>query len=114
MSSPSVVDRFAEPMDVDDVTLAFPAKIIGTLIPKRDELPDEFGKHWHSNKWCNHAQLLFFKGGKIGKLKPGIDAKKVNRHLMAVLGSFEPKHEHKIGAAGFLMSLWLVKCPSEK
>lgn len=107
-----VMQRFSEPMDVDDFTVVFPANVIGTLIPQRDELPEEFRKHWTSNEWCKHASRLFFKGGEIGKFKKGIDAEKASRHLRAVLGSFEPQHEHKIGAAGFLMSLWLKECPA--
>lgn len=49
---------------------------------------------------------LFFLGGKLPKTKDGIDPAKAKRHLMAVLGSFEPKHEHKEAGAGWLMSMW--------
>ena len=93
-----------QPHDVDDITAAFPASVVGTLLPPMSEIPEDFRKH--RNGWCTIAMKLFFSGGKLPQVKEGIDAGKAKRHLMAVLGSFEPKHEHKEAGAGWLMSMW--------
>jgi hypothetical protein len=93
-----------KPHDVDDITAAFPASVVGTLLPKMSDIPEEF---WdHSNEWCTIAMRLFFIGGELPKVKKGIDPAKAKQHLSAVLGSFEPKHEHKEAGAGWLMSMW--------
>ena len=112
------IDQWAVPQDVDGITIAFPANVCGTLLPPRDILPDEFRTGWHrdSNQWCKLAETWFFSGlhGKF-VTKNGIDETKAIRHLSACMGSFEPKHEHKIGGVGWLMSRWFVKfVPSPK
>jgi len=38
--------------------------------------------------------------------KDGVDVKKAMRALKAALGSFEPKHEHKMAAVGYMLSQW--------
>ena len=87
-----------------DVDAAFPANVVGTLLPPMAEIPEEFREH--RSEWCAIAMRLFFNGGKLPQVKAGVDAGKAKRHLVAVLGSFEPKHEHKEAGAGWLMSLW--------
>lgn len=93
-----------QPHTVNDLDVAFPAKVIGTLLPHMSEIPDEFKEP--RNKWCDFAMSLFFNGGKLPKVKPGVDANNAKRHLSAVLSSFEPQHEHKEAGAGWLMSMW--------
>ena len=92
------------PKEVDDITLAFPARVVGTYLPPISEIPDEFVRG--KSEWCKIVSNLFFKGGSLPSVKPGIDAAKAKRHLMTVLGSFEPKHEHKEAGAAWLMSMW--------
>jgi len=36
--------------------------------------------------------------------KEGIDPYKSGRHIMAIMRSYAPKHEHKIAACAYLMS----------
>lgn len=93
-----------QPHEVDEITLAGKANVVGKLLPPMSEIPVEF--HRHTNTWCSFAMSLFFKGGALPKCKDGIDPNKAARHLKAVLGSFEPKYEHKEAGAGWLMSLW--------
>lgn len=93
-----------QPHDVDEVTAVFPALVVGTLLPPMSEIPEDFRRR--RNKWCNVAMKLFYSGGRLPQAKEGVDAMKARRHLMAVLGSFEPKHEHKEAGAGWLMSMW--------
>lgn len=91
------------PKEVDQATLAFPANVIGTLLPKWEEIPKEFKD---GNKWTQLAQHIFFYGGKGIEflVKDGVDQAKANRHIMACLRSFEPKHEHKEAGVGYLLS----------
>jgi len=91
------------PVDVDDVTLAFPASIVEKYMPAMKDIPAHIDR-----KWEDLISTWFFEGVSELKLtpKPGIDERKALRHIKAILGSFEPKHEHKEAAAAYLMSLW--------
>ena len=104
-----IEEVFAEPHDVDDDTYAFPMHVIGTLMPRREELPEEYRKNWTRNEHCKMAGDWFFNGIKGITTRKGIDRYKALRHLSACLRSFQPSHEHKIGAVGWLMELWGVK-----
>lgn len=97
---------FEQPHEVDDVMLAFPSGL-RNLMPAYDDIPDDFKKQ--SNPWVQFQQRWFFDGLKeIPKARDGIDLKKALRHLKAIQGSFEPKHEHKEAAVAYLASKWLV------
>lgn len=102
MSAPTV-------MDVDDVTLAFPARVVGTLLPAWGEIPDEFKQA--GNQWCQLAERWFFRGlgGSAFYPKPGVDPKKAVRHVSACLGSFEPKHEHKEAGCAYLLATFFER-----
>jgi len=102
----AALSKYDKPQEVSDVDLAFPAKVVGVLIPKREDLPDEFRKNYHHNEYCEMAQKWFFGGIDPLVFNEGIDAKMAMRHIQACLGSFEPSHEEKIGGAGFLLSRW--------
>ena len=93
-----------KPHDIDSLKAYFPTNVVGTLLPPMDVIPDEFKKRY--NKWREMASKLFFLGGQLPSVKPGIDPEKAQRHLIAVLQSFEPQHEHKEAGAGWLMSMW--------
>lgn len=96
------------PVDVSDVDVAFPASVIGRLLPTMAEIPSQFNNY--NNEWTGKAGKLMFTGGTVD-LKEGIDRAKAFRQLKACLGSFEPKHEHKEAGVGYLLSLW---CNSSK
>jgi hypothetical protein len=78
------------------------------LIPDRADLPEEFQRNWTHNEWCEVASHIFYKGGSELEFYPKeeVDPSKAFKHIMAVLKSWEPQHEHKIGAVGFLFSEW--------
>lgn len=103
-------NKYNEPMDVNDIMLAFPARVIGTYLPLRDEIPDEFksGNTKWNKQWNKLHHHWFFSGleGVDITPKPGIDMAKALRHLAACQMSFEPKHEHKSEGVAYLMSLW--------
>lgn len=97
---------FTKPHAVDDVTVAFPARV-ENLMPAYASIPDEF-KH-HRNPWCEFQAKWFYEGLKKEDFltaKPGINYNAAMRHLSAIQGSFEPKHEHKMAAVAYLASLW--------
>lgn len=101
---------FSKPHTISEVDLAFPAKVVGVLLPRMQDIPEEFKKVPSHNKWIQAFNHLFFKGAKEGMTlvgKKGIDAEKAYRHITACMRSFEPKHEHKEAGVAYLMSLWL-------
>ena len=88
-------------------------------MPNYATLPAEF-KRYDGNDYCKAVSSWFFNGAKkftdgitIGdmtfKAKPGVDANKALSAIRAVLGSFEPKHEHKEAACAFMLSEWFDK-----
>ena len=98
--------------EVDGIDAAF-----GSIkhMPEFSELPEEFQKT--RGPYCDAASMWFFKGGKRDgrtlhidgielTAKQDVDVSKALRAVKAVLGSFAPKHEHKIAACGFMLSEW--------
>jgi hypothetical protein len=88
-------------------------------MPKFETLPEPF-KDWFYNPYCNDVGSWFYKGaegipngiklnGTVYTAKPGVEAGKALAAIKAVLGSFEPKHEHKIAACGYMLSEWFDK-----
>lgn len=108
---------FAKPQPINDVTLAFPARVMDTLMPKYVDIPDEF-KDFNNrdHKWLRFQSDWFFYGLKNLEITPkeGIDKDIALRHLAAIQGSFEPKHEHKESAVAYLASLWFEDVKYEK
>lgn len=87
-------------------------------MPKYGMIPEEFKRS--SNPYVDAVSSWFFSGAKgtpdglvIGKMKftakPGVDRTKALAAIKAVLGSFEPKHEHKEAACAFMLSEWFDK-----
>lgn len=104
---PALVEQWRTPRPVSDVTLAFPARVIGSYMPTWEELPEQFqqrasGYESLASHVCFYAVEL-----RPETLIEGIDANAASRHLCTVSRSFEPKHEHKEAALAFLLSLWL-------
>lgn len=102
--------------EIDRVSVAF-----GDIkhMPKYDALPKEF-QDWQYNPHCKAVGSWFYSGAKpiqggiklgddVYKAKPGVDAGKALAAIKAVLGSWEPKHEHKIAACGYMLSEWFEK-----
>lgn len=105
---------WTKPAEVDDITLAFPASVVGTLLPPMAEIPEMFHE-WRpadpdARRWTDLADTWFALGlNGYFVPKEGIDSEAARRHLRAVMGSFEPKHEHKIAGVAWLMSLWFER-----
>jgi hypothetical protein len=104
------------PVDVDMVMQAFPADVIGSLLPPEKELPEEF-QNFGRAPFVDFVDKWFF--GTVGqgrflaiKPKPGVDHVKALTHLQTCLKSYQPSHEHKIGGVAYLMSLWFEPEPT--
>jgi hypothetical protein len=88
-------------------------------MPKYETLPADFKRH-NGNDYVKAVSAWFFDGakplpngiaidGKMFTAKAGVDPVKALRAIRAVLGSFEPKHEHKEAACAFMLSEWFDK-----
>jgi hypothetical protein len=102
--------------EISDVEMAFPANVLD-WIPSRDEIPDEFKFIRGKSEWTDIVSAWFFQGlsDKV-EFYPaeGVDPEKALRAIKALLGSFQPKHEHKEEAAAYLLSLWFTKVENWK
>lgn len=85
-------------------------------MPKMADIPERFTHH-NGTPFNNAVSMWFFKGGerdgrsiiidgKTFTAKEGVDATKALSAIKAVLGSFEPKHEHKEAACAYMLSEW--------
>lgn len=90
---------------VDDVDLAFGGKM-EKLLPAYDVIPKEF-KDGHT-KWNKFFGDWFYQGLPEMNVTPkdGVDKVKALRHLKAIMGAWQPKHEHKEAGVAYLMSCW--------
>lgn len=91
--------------DLSAVDRAFPTSIRG-MMPEYKDIPREFTNG--GTKWNELVSAMFFLGLKKLELKPrpGVDKDKAMRHIKYILGSWEPKHEHKEAGAAFLFNEW--------
>jgi hypothetical protein len=98
---------FTHPAELTDLEVAFGARAMD-LMPPMSEIPDEFCNPNRRNKWLTIQRDWFFSGLRnvTWTPKPGIDQTAAIRHLKAIQGSWEPKHEHKEAAVAYLLSLW--------
>lgn len=98
------MDKFASPQEVSAVEMAFGGNM-KELLPPYSEIPEEFKSS--RNRWVQWQNQWFYSGLKEAPAaKAGIDAKAAIRHLGAIQGSFEPKHEHKEAGVAYLASRW--------
>lgn len=91
-----------DPVPVDDLMLSFPADV-RALMPAPEDIPEV------DKKWLTVVRTWFYKGLSADAkfyMRDGIDGETAFRHLAAVKGSFQPKHEHKEAAMAYLLSLW--------
>ena len=93
--------------EVEDIDMVFQTKALA-LLPKWDDLTDDEKRM--RGPFCDAVSKIFFSGGRLEdhglKIKPGIDREKVYRFVRATLGDWSPKHEHKIGGIGHMLSKW--------
>jgi hypothetical protein len=90
---------------------AFPANALEWM-PPRDEIPAEFAYMRGTAEACEIASSWFGNGlpEKV-KFTPrdGVDAERALRVIQATLGSYAPKHEHKLEAVAYMIDSWFSK-----
>lgn len=90
-------------------------------MPKMSDIPEEFTRD--RNDFVRAVSSWFFSGakrdgssliidGKRFTAKSGVDAGKALAAIRAVLGSFDPKHEHKEAACAYMLSEWFDLVPT--
>jgi len=103
------------PEEVTDLDMAFGARAMDLLPPYR-EIPEDFRLNRGSARpWIEFQQTWFFRGLPADtRFVPteGVDARSAIRHLKAIQGSWEPKHEHKEAGVAYLASLWFAEVPA--
>jgi hypothetical protein len=80
---------------------------IKSLLPEWDQIPKEFKDGY--TRWNRIVSRWFFIGlPKETEFIPkeGINTKEALRHIVSILRSFDPKHEHKEAGCAYLLSLW--------
>lgn len=105
------------PQVIDDVLCAFPARVIGTLLPEREKIPTEFKDEATSwNKFIDHWFHIGLPRDVQFHAKTGVDPALAFRHIDACMRSYEPKHQHKMSGCAYLASCFFEKVvfPSEK
>lgn len=97
--------NFDAPIEIDDVTLAFPANALD-FMPVWENIPERHKRErgWTHQLWSD----LFFRGLDAIELYPkeGIEPEKAFRQLRAIAGSFAPQHEHKEATLSYLTEKW--------
>jgi len=95
------------PQPITRALEVFPASV-SHLMPKYEEIPEEFRNRNSQNKWLQFQRSWFFNGLNTTGLvsKKDIDLVTAIRHLSAIQRSYEPKHEHKEASVAYLASLW--------
>jgi hypothetical protein len=101
-------EKWARPTPVSDVEIAFGVGVVERLMPPMAEIPVEFKSLNSRNRWIVCQQDWFFTGLRdvVWSPKEGVDTIAALRHLKAIQGSWDPKHEHKQAAVAYLLSLW--------
>ena len=99
------------PQEIDDVLLAFPGQV-EHLMPDYEDIPPEFttrGTPWadfQATWFCHGLSERFAFVPALVDDEP-LDGETIWRHLQAIQGSFQPKHEHKAATVAYLASLWM-------
>lgn len=86
---------------------AFPAHVTGTLLPELTDIPADFDQQ---QRWTSFATSLAvgnWDGHDPALIKrDDVDSELAWAHITTVLGSFQPRFEHKVAGVAWLLSLW--------
>lgn len=112
------MSKWDRPVEMSTMDAAFGK--MDLLLPRWEEIPEEF-KSWRgtgevAKKWVHAIDCIFFRGIQVIEvvMKNGIDKKVAIKHIMSILHSWEPRHEHKVAGAAYLMSLWFDEIKYEE
>lgn len=92
------------------IDLAFSLPTWREVLPPYDRLPVEYKRG--EARGCKFVTSWFYHGVSNIKMepKPGVTEEQLGRVcqvVKAIIGSFEPKHEHKIGGLGFIIDSYV-------
>lgn len=94
-----------KPIEIDRVDMIFGGSAM-KILPPMEEIPEEFQNR--NNPWNQWASEWFCQGlSGFPNTKEGIEEGAALSNLKCVMGSYSPKHEHKIAGVAYLASLWL-------
>lgn len=98
-----------KPIEVSQIELACGGDM-RKLMPSAEILSHP-PRGWGGNLFSK----LFFDGGDVSHLraKEGIDGAMALRHIRAIMGSYDPQHEHKAAACAYLFELWFEEPAAE-
>lgn len=111
------------PQEMSDVDMAFgAASRIESIMPPAEKIPQGFLaetvftddhkilENDKERKWRELFSGLFYGSIDATKVsfhpREGIDPEKAWKHILAIMGSWAPKHEYKVAACAYLLSLW--------
>lgn len=101
------ITDFSKPVPANKLEIAFPAHGIARL-PPYNQIPAEFKTDKPvANGFVRDLFYNGFKGDSTCVPRDGIEAYDALSHIAAIVGSYEPKHEHKIAGAAYLAALWI-------
>lgn len=108
------MNDFTLPTNVSDIDVAFPTKV-SDMMPVYEDIPTEY-KHFKGTIWNRLVADWFFHGVHDLKIKwrKEVDPEAAMRHIKYILGSWEPKHEHKEAGVAYLLSLWATDAKWKK
>ncbi|MGB7588917.1 MAG: hypothetical protein WBM00_09445 [Solirubrobacterales bacterium] len=101
--------------DLTGADVAFPAHALDWM-PAMDDIPDEF-KQFKGTVWNEIAHSWFYNGLPENvefHARQGVDPEQAFRAANAALGSFAPKHQHKMAAVAYMLSCWFVRVDNWK
>lgn len=78
---------------------------IDGIMPAMCDIPEEYP---NARKWQEMFSDFFYLGASnlVFIPKEEIDPALAWRHVRTIMGSYTPKHEHKVAACAYLLSLW--------
>ena len=108
-AAPALPAGFEQPKSVDAAILAFPAHVVGTLLPHRGDIPREFRESSRPSREL--FARWFFEGLRGAEFtpRPGVDRDAALRHISACMRSFEPSHENKEEGVAFLLESFFLR-----
>ncbi len=101
--------------DVDAVEEVFGAKDIYKMMPKYEDIPQEYKMNFH-NPAFEFICGWFYTGLKNPEFVPkeGVDPEKALKHIATIMVSYAPKHEHKMAGCAWLLDQWFISYKNKK
>jgi hypothetical protein len=104
-----------EPLETSELDRAFPA-LYERLMVQDEKIPDRYWSGRRTGLEEDPPYEGLTSAWMFGRLpadvsfapREGVDAEKAYYHLACIIGSYGPKHEHKVACVAFLAELWFI------